>query len=262
LRPGKRGGILRSHLTADELKESTMTARVLALTICLSWLSREAPAAFRFQIPDGFRDLSPGVPDASFAGLPDTIVQAARSGKFAAYGMDFREEDGFYENFNALIQSGALQITEDFVRGHRAESPAEYSKLMGGAEVAILEHGMTTLGGVTVLRAVYDIKTPEISMRQMQYMVPGGNSEWAVLTYSATPSTFDRYLPAFEASAAATSGLAEAKLVDFWRAGKWGIYGAVIGLVVALVAQLAKKGKKAPARPVPRRMPPRPTGRR
>ncbi len=233
-----------------------MTARSLALVLCLSALPVEAATAFRFRIPDGFRDLSPGLPDATFAGLPDAIVTEAKSGKYAAFGMDLREEDGFYENFNAVVQSGALKVSEDFANEHKAMLPVEYSKLLGGP-VVVIEHGLASLGGIPVVRAVYDVQNPDLPMRQMQYMIPGGNDEWAILTYTATPQTFDRYRPIFEASAAATQGGKEAKLVDFGRAGMWGLYGAGIGLVVGLIAQLAKKREKA-AKPAPRRMPGRP----
>jgi hypothetical protein len=213
-----------------------MTARTLALVVCLFALPAEASTAFRFQIPDGFRDLSPGLPDASFAGLPDAIVSEARSGKYVAFGMDLREED--------------------FASEHKAMLPVEYSKLLGGP-VVVVEHGIASLGGIPVVRAVYDVQNPDLPMRQMQYMIPGGNDEWAILTYTATPQTFDRYRPIFEASAAATQGAQEAKLFDFGRVGMGALYGAGIGLVVGVIAQLAKKRKKL-AKPAPRRMPARP----
>jgi len=232
-----------------------MTARTLALALCLSWLPAEASAAFRFRVPEGFRDLSPGLPDASFAGLPDTIVAEARSGKFVAFGMDL-EDDGFYENFNAVVQPGALKVSEDFASEHKAKLTGEYAKAFRGP-VVIVEHGITRIGGVPVVRAVYDVQTPDLSVRMLQYLVPGGSGEFAVLTYGAMPSTFERYLPLFEASAAATEGGKEAKLVDFGRAGQWGVYGAGIGLIVGLIAHLAKKRENA-AKPVPRRMPGRP----
>jgi hypothetical protein len=98
-----------------------MTARALVLALCLSWLPAEASPAFRFRIPDGFRDLSPGVPDATFAGLPEAIVTEARSGKYVAFAMDLSEEDGFYENFNAVVQRSA-KVNEDFARGTRRAS--------------------------------------------------------------------------------------------------------------------------------------------
>jgi hypothetical protein len=233
-----------------------MIARALVLALCLSSLSAEASAAFRFRIPDGFRDLSPGIPEASFAGLPDAIVTEARSGKYAAFGMDLREEDGFYENFNAVVQPGALKVSEDFANGHKAQLPLEYSKLLGGP-VVVLEHGIASLGGVPVVRAVYDVQNPDSPMRQMQYLIPGGNAEWAILTYTATPTTFERYRPLFEASAAATAGGQESKLVDFGRAAMWGLYGAGIGLVVGLIAHLAKKRQKV-VMPAPRRIATRP----
>jgi hypothetical protein len=214
-----------------------MTARTLVLALCLSALPAEASTAFRFRIPDGFRDLSPGLPDSTFAGLPEAVVSEARSGKYVAFGMDLREEDGFYENFNAVVQQGTLKVNEDFASEHKAMLPVEYSKLLGGP-VVVVEHGI-------------------VPMRQMQYLVPGGNDEWAILTYTATPETFDRYRPIFEASAAATEGAQESKLFDYSKIGMGALYGAGIGLVVGLIAQLAKGRKKA-AKPAPRRMPGRP----
>jgi hypothetical protein len=240
-----------------------MAARPLVLALCLSWLPAEASTAFRFQIPEGFRDLSPGVPAETFAGLPDAIRAETQSGKYAVFAMDLREEDGFYENFNAVVQDGALRLSEDFANGHKSKLAEEYSKLLGGP-VVVLQHGLTSLGGVSVIRAIYDVQNPDVPMRQMQYLVPGGNDQWAILTYTATPLTFERYLPLFEASAAATVGMKEAKLVDFGRAATWGLYGAGIGAVVGLIIQLAKKREKK-AKPAPRRMPARstrPVGRR
>lgn len=235
-----------------------MIARALALALCLSWLPAKASAAFRFRIPDGFRDLSPGVPDENFSGLPDAIRAESRSGKYAAFGMDLREEDGFYENFNAVVQPGALRVSEDFASGHKAKLPEEYSKLLGGP-VVVIQHGLASLGGVPVIRTVYDVQNPDFPMRQMQYLVPGGNDEWAILTYTATPMTFERYASLFEASAAATEGGQEAKLVDFGRAGTWGLYGAGIGGIIGLIAHLAKK-RGTGSKPAPRRgMPSRPT---
>ncbi len=230
-----------------------MAARLLALAILLS---ADAFGAFRFQIPEGFQDLSPGAPDSAFAGLPETVVAEARSGKYAAFAMDMRELDGFGENFNAILQSGALRVDEDFAREHKQSVQTEYAKMLGGP-VTILEHGIPRMGGVSVLRAVYDVQTSNVAMRQLQYMVPGGNEEWAILTYTATPDTFARYLPVFEASAAATLGIQEAKLLDWGRVGMTTLYGAGIGAVIGMIAQVAKMRKKK-ANPVPRRMPPRP----
>jgi len=247
-----------------------MTARALVLALCLFWLPAQASPEFRFRIPEGFRDLSPGVPAESFDGLPDTIRTETQSGKYAAFGMDVSDEDGFYENFNAVVQTGALRVTEDFASEHKAKLLEEYPKLLGGP-VSIVEHGIGSLGGIPVVRVVFDVKSPDLSMRQLQYLVPGGNEQWAILTYAATSSTFDRYRPLFEASAAATVGAREAKLVDFGRAGMWGVYGAGIGSLVGLILQLSKKRQKA-AKPAPQRMPtrtktnvgrpPRPLGRR
>jgi hypothetical protein len=167
LRSPDRGGILEHTSQLTNPKESTMTARTLVLALCLSALPAEASTAFRFRIPDGFRDLSPGLPDSTFAGLPEAVVSEARSGKYVAFGMDLREEDGFYENFNAVVQQGTLKVNEDFASEHKAMLPVEYSKLLGGP-VVVVEHGIASLGGIPVVRAIYDVQNPNLPMRQMQ----------------------------------------------------------------------------------------------
>jgi hypothetical protein len=123
----------------------------------------------------------------------------------------------------------------------------------------ILQHDLTTLGGVTVLRAVYDVQNPDVPMRQLQYVIPGGR-KWAILTYTATPMTFARYAPAFEASAAATRGIADAELFDFSRALTMGAFGGAVGGLIGLVVHLKRKrwapkpmARRMPARAVPRR---------
>jgi hypothetical protein len=187
--------------------------------------------------------------------------------------MEFREEDGFYENFNAVVQEGALRVDEAAVKEWGEKLPAEFSKAMGGP-VTVVEVKLSSIGGVPVIRAIFDAALPEIKMRQMQYVVPGGK-EYAILTYSSTPEVFDRYVGIFDAAAMATQGADKAQVVDFWRAGRAGLVGAAIALVVGLIQQLSKRrggtgraspvrptaGRPAAARPV-RRVPPRPASKR
>jgi hypothetical protein len=235
-------------------------ARTLALAVfCLS-LPFSAVSEFRFQIPAEFRDLSPGAPPANFDGVPEAIVTESRSGKYVVLAMDFRYEDGFYENFNASVTKGALEVEPGSIEEHSSKLAAEYGKAFG-SPVTVLEKDVTSVGGVPSFRIVYDVVIPgQLTMRQMQYFVPG-EREFAILTYSATPETFAQYRPAFEASALATQGAAAPKLVDWWRAGRAGLIGAVVAGVVGFFYQLLKS-RQAPKRPPMRRMPPRPGPRR
>ena len=80
------------------------------------------------------------------------------------------------------------------------------------------------------------IQNPDFPTRHLQYLIPGGIDEWAALTYTAPPRTFDRYRPLFEASASATEGAKDPKLVDSERAGTLALYGA--GIAKAEYARL------------------------
>jgi hypothetical protein len=245
------------------------------LALAFSALSVPAAAEFRFQPPEGFQDLSPGGPESRYEGLPANLVSEVKSGKYAAFAMEFREEDGFYENFNAVVQKGALRVDEAAVKEWGEKLPAEFSKAMGGP-VTVVEVKLSSVGGVPVIRAIFDATLPEVRMRQMQYVVPGGN-EYAILTYSSTPEVFDRYVQIFDAAAMATQGAEAARVVDFWRAGRYGLVGAAIALVAGLVQQLVQRSRSGrpstPARSMPaarpttaarpvRRVPPRPASRR
>jgi hypothetical protein len=237
-----------------------MKARALALAaFCLS-VPLSAVSEFHFQIPAEFRDLSPGAPPANFEGVPEAIVNESRSGKYVVLAMDFRYEDGFYENFNAAVTKGALEVEPGAIEAHSSRLAAEYGKAFG-SPVTVLEKDVTAVGGIPSFRIVYDVVIPgPLTMRQMQYFGPG-EREFAILTYSATPETFAQYRPAFEASALATQGAAAPKLVDWWRAGRAGVIGAVVAGLVGFLYQLLK-GRETPRRPPMRRMPPRPTARR
>jgi hypothetical protein len=242
------------------------------LVLSFTVLSVPVRAEFRFQMPDGFQDLSPGVPEARYAGLPENLVSEVKSGKYAAFAMEFGEDDGFYENFNAVVQKGALRVDDAAVKEWGEKLPAEFSKAMGGP-VTVVEVKLVQIGGVPVIRAIFDAALPEIRMRQMQYVVPGGK-EYAILTYSSTPEVFDRYMQVFETAAMATQGAEAAKLVDLWRAGRMGLIGGAVALVVALVQQVVQRSRGSrrvpaaartmPARPqsAVRRMPPRPASKR
>jgi hypothetical protein len=237
-----------------------MRASTLALAVLGLSLPVPAISEFRFQIPAQFRDLSSAAPASNFDGLPEAIVNEAKSGKHAAFAMDFRWEDGFYENFNAVVTKGALRVESGSVEEHSSKLAAEYGKAFG-SPVTILEKDVTNIGGIPSFRIVYDVVIPpQLTMRQMQYFVPG-EREFAILTYSATPETFAQYRPAFEASALATQGAAAPKSIDWWRAGRTGLIGGAVAGVLGLFYQLLK-GRQQPKRPPMRRMPPRPVSKR
>ena len=83
----------------------------------------------------------------------------------------------------------------------------------------------------------------------LQYSIPGDRSH-AVLTFSSTAESFDRYEPMFDAAALATRGAVEPKAgfaMNWGSVGRSAIIGGVAGGVAVLLVALLKR-KKASSR--------------
>jgi hypothetical protein len=211
-----------------------------------------AQGQFVFSVPAGWTDLSPGAPAANFEGVPQAILDDVRSPKYAAIAFDFREQDGYYENFNAVSKRETLVFSS--LPEVRAEFEAAYKKELGDA-VRFLEAEFVTIQGVQVFRLVFDYDHPNVAMRQMQYVMPGG-PQFAIVTYSATRESFDHYRPVFEESAQKTQGLREPPASQKTALAIENIstkLGSVFLVVLIVGLVVAKSLKKSP----PARMPPR-----
>jgi len=220
-----------------------------------------ASAAWKFAVPDGWVDLSPG--KEAPKEVPEAVTMVAQSGVYTAYAIDLAGgKDGFAENFNAVINHRAFVADDASLKQYLSEFPAQVRREVPGAKVKVLEQTVQPIGGVPSLRVVADIEMPTFTMRSLQYVIPGGD-ETVALTYSATPDSFDEYLPTFEAAAKKTEGASPApmaarvgqKLLSTGvSAGDWqkifGFGGKVIGGlvgvgVVLLISRMAKRRKAA-----------------
>ncbi len=190
--------------------------------------------AFRFSIPEGWTELSRESPPASLEGVPSELVAEARSGRFVVLAIDLAgAADGFGENFNAGVIQRAYVASEASSLEIEQAIVQQWARV--GATARVLERSLVAIDGVPSSRFVVDIEAPPAAggrLRQLQYYVPGGSST-AVLIYTARPETFGRYLPVFEASAARTTGAAEAPAAR--RVGSW-LAGSPLPLVVLLGA--------------------------
>ena len=225
----------------------------IAMAVVMLGLSVHGWAAtgFTFKVPDGWTDLSPGAPAANFEGLAPAIMREVKSGKYAAYAMDLAHaDDGFAENFNAIVDPGSEPITEKLLDAVANGMSGEIAKQAGGS-AEVRERSLVTVAGVRAGRLVADIHLGAINTRAMMYILPG-KDEHAVVTYSAAPEAFDSYRPIFEAAAQATRGVVEP--AGFWErigagalsGGMRGmLIGAVVGLVMGLFAVLFRKKKPA-----------------
>jgi hypothetical protein len=78
--------------------------------------ARVAPHPFTYSIPDGWTDLSPGVPDSNFQNLHPDIVTEARSGKFVTFAMDLRDQDGYFEGMKAKAGFSIANVEQHFTK--------------------------------------------------------------------------------------------------------------------------------------------------
>jgi hypothetical protein len=176
--------------------------------LCILALPAVAHAShFKFATPPGWIDLGPHAPPENFARLLPEAARIAKNPAFAAYAMDLAHaDDGFGENFNAIITPGVRRMTPSALD----QLADEYTRSLHGGPFSgtITRREVLLLHGVHVGSFTVDSTLGALRMRQLTYFFPG-DGETAVVTYTATPETFEEYRPLFERAAAATVGVRE-----------------------------------------------------
>ncbi|MBK8691885.1 MAG: hypothetical protein IPN17_06160 [Deltaproteobacteria bacterium] len=201
--------------------------------------------AFTVQVPEGWVDLSRGAPAANFEGLRPTIAAQVQSRQYVALAYDFaHEDDGFTENLNATIQSGAERVTGRSIAALTRELPAIAARNTPSVALRVLESSVVLVGGVHRARLLTEVTVNGSSVRQAVFLIPGAG-QTLVLTYSSSPQEFARYLPTFDTSAAATVGAVEPPEPE----GPWKgilqktLIGGVIGALGGLLQTLFRRAK-------------------
>ncbi len=203
---------------------------------------------FSFELPPGWLNLSPGAPPENFRGLPQAVIERARA--TAVTALDIAGAgDGFAENLNVVIARCPGRFNDALMEKIVAEAPKSIAREAPGASFQLVERGVTPIAGVNAGRLVYDLTLGAQKLRQLQLHLPAGRV-CAIATYTATPETFARYLPVFEASARATRGLAEPPEAEgfFARilrsAGRGALIGGIAGGLAALLFGLLRRFRK------------------
>jgi hypothetical protein len=206
-----------------------MRTTLLAVTLSVAIV---APAhAFKFAVPPGWTDLSPGAPADNWKGVPPELAQQVRAGSFAFYAADVAgSNDGFMENVNATVLPGRAKVTMQVLDQIAADLGAEVSRQLPGVQLQVLEKKLVEIHGVTCGRLVGLMQGAGTRAKQVQYLLPGP-TEAAMVTYSTTPEKFAHYEPIFDAAAAATGGLGEGRSI-----GDSALRGAIFGGVSAAIA--------------------------
>jgi hypothetical protein len=150
---------------------------------------------FRFQVPEGWTDLSPGAPPENIAKAPPQFIADGRAAGFVFLAADLAHaDDGFLDNENVLVQRLGEPVSQAYVDGVMTEVQAEHAR-RSTPKFKVLEHGMTTIAEVAVGRIVSGFESDGIEIRQMAYLIPGGDSV-AIMTFSTTAEAFPVYAPA------------------------------------------------------------------
>lgn len=225
------------------------SGRTLAALSILLLTQGLALAGFTFKIPDGWTNVGEDLMRGQIKGLERQqaahIEAAMKRGEFVAYAMDMEgAKDGFAENLNAQVVKGALEIDEGFLEKAGAKVIDEAKK--AGLVYTLLDKSIVAIGGVPSLRLVGELVLNGQTMKQVCYLVPGGD-EHAIITYTTMPAMFDHYQPIFDAAAQGTTGArkAEGRFAHILAsAGRGAVFGAIGGAVGALVLGLIARGRR------------------
>jgi hypothetical protein len=190
------------------------------------------PGGFTFTTPAGWIDVSRGAPEAQRQKAPPELLAKADNPAVAYVAVDVAHaEDGFAENMNAIVQTGARPPVPT------QEGLAEMAKAMQaqaaqqGAEYRSSKVELVKVAGVTSGRFVGEMKPasgPVLSL--VQYAIPGERA-FAALTFTTIPQKLAAYEPIFEASAQATRGAVEPR-------PDGSLPGSVIGVLVGVAAAM------------------------
>ncbi|MGZ7079699.1 MAG: hypothetical protein ACXVJT_09825 [Thermoanaerobaculia bacterium] len=192
-----------------------------------------------YQLPSGWVNLM----DPAFIanGVPQAAMQEASSGRFVLYATDpsTATRDRLRASFNVFEQKIVVKINEAKMKQLAAGEISETAKT--GATMTIENTRVSKIGDVPVGVITAMIRLPpQVTRRIVQYIVPG-KTVTAFLSYSAAPEDFEKYRPAFEASAMATTGAYDHSGLSWKRVLRGALVGGIGGLAAYFVGLAAKK---------------------
>ncbi|HKO58716.1 MAG TPA: hypothetical protein VJ276_22815 [Thermoanaerobaculia bacterium] len=216
-----------------------MRKAIVLAVLCLILASAAHGASeFTYEIPDGWINVTDrGAPTVD---IPDFVVREGRSGKYVLYAVDPRmtSAQGSLVSFNAIEQAGSGRVTQAMVDATAAEMTRGVAR--SGFTMNVKETKVAKLRGTDIGVVTSVMETPRGALQLVQYMIPGKTSA-AVLTYGCPPAEIDRYRPIFESSAMATTGVYDHGGFNFKSIGLAGVLGAIVAVVIGVVATSNKK---------------------
>ncbi len=225
------------------------TPSVLAIVMFLTTSSGVAAAAKpEIHIPEGFVDLTHGVPEPLAGKLPPAIEHEAQSFAQVAGGTEpgpfalAMDVDHVTNGASVVASKQKARMPDlsksseldEFVQALAKTSPP-------GTTCHLASANPVSVGAFRGSRILVDGETPVGALRMLIYILPLGDDTLTLL-YSASRASFATYEPRFDASALATTGLANPYNGVFSM-----IQATATGVLVAIGASLiaARRKKKA-----------------
>ena len=223
-----------------------MSLRLCLFSASLALSAAAAPeSVFKFHLPDGWLDLSPGAPEDNFNQVAPEVARIARNGRFAAYGFDIAgATDTFTANENVHVQEAKIQISQAILPQIRSEMQQAASS--DGTPVTVIDASLRTIGGVESGRFISEMKVRGTEVRQITYLIPAA-TQTASLVFTVERSRFDEYVDKIDAAAMKTEGAGAAAApgqgFDWGQVALAGLLGAAIGGIIAGMKYLRSRRK-------------------
>lgn len=197
---------------------------------------------FVFQVPPGWRDLTPGVPEANYDGVPPDVSAQIKKSNPLFFAADVAHPKGkFFTNVRATAVGGSGPVTEEALASYVGELQAS------GAKFAEKSERLEDWNGVTVGKIVGELTVADHPIAQVAYVVPGSDGR-VFLTYSTLPEDLAVYAPVFDAAARATQGTIQ-PIAFLEKTGVRGTMLAFVGavLLLVLIRRVRKRRAQAPS---------------
>jgi len=214
-------------------------AGLMALAVPVWTSSEQFEPPVHFTIPTGWVDLSPGVPEAQFDGLPPALRQQAQTKDVVAFAIERPSGPGAVPEqvYMAQVQKGKLdpdaapaKLADLFLANLRATLP----------DARIVRQGVETIDGARVAAVEMGASAGSLFI----YAVPL-RVRFGLLLFSCGAAECDRVRQVAAATVRATGGISESTQGPQRRAGAVVLLFA--GLMVALAGVQAALPRRQPA---------------
>jgi hypothetical protein len=225
-----------------------MKGSVLRACVLLGVLAAPSTAAAAtppvVQVPEGFVDLTKGIPDALAGSLPATTLDEARNAGHLAFAIDpTPAAEGLTPNEIADLRPAPLHVDPAKMSKTISELTKALATAVPGGKSEILRADPVVVSDVTGLRVVADIDVGGRAFRDLIFLLPVG-PRMLVLTFSVSRARYADYEPRFDAAARATRGLEGAPAIP-----KGPLRQAVItGIAVVIAGVLIEAARRTKAR--------------